>query len=337
MVDLVDLCRVHRESRHPHQIAELFGDGVLLTRLVPLARLRAATVGLGYSFVPVETLPDIYEVLPLLLLPEILETKIIPYRRNVRPLLALAEEAPFPIFDEVTFGDISPLCLVHHESAHALVFEIARQGETEALPPRGLLTGTRQARRLVELLVESEGFALALDIFVAILAKVDHRASTHQLASISSPPNHMPSYDQKNGAMLRRLAGLLTAHPAPALRLLGAAAFIANLRPRATSHVSPALAERLSTFAGIPAGFEAEARELVSLGLAIDQAFRERVAPTLFRYCQIEAEFHAVLATPLETALAPGGSFDGHLARVAAALAFDRPLPATAEDHPTAR
>lgn len=326
MVDLAELARLHQEATHPDRLDDVFGDGALLARLKPLARLRQRVRAFGYRFVSLDTLPGIYTILPLVLLPEILEQRTIPYRANARTMIDFAAGATGPIFDEVTFEDTSPLCLVHHESAHALFFEIVRKAEGEGLRAKGNAPGSKGARRLVEVLVESEGFALGLDIFVAIQAFVDPRRATNQLRSINSPPHQLALYDRGHPGMMTRLATLVAAHPFHALKTLATGAYVANLRPRATNQVSEAFAERVLGFVGMPAGFEVEGRELLSIGMTIDFAFRQRLAPTLFRYLGIEREFEAVLGTALDQALAPGGSFDAHLSETIAQLGLVEPF-----------
>jgi hypothetical protein len=310
MVDLTELARLHEADAHPHRLTEVFGDGVLMTRIPALGRLRELVKGYGYRFVRLETLPDIYSVLPLVLLPEILDGRVIPYRANAAALLDIAASTSAPIFDAITFEDISPLCLIHHESAHALFFEVVREHEGAAFHAGGHVTGTREAHRLVAALIESEGFALGLDIFVTLFVQVDARASTRRIHSISTPSHTLPEYERRNPGMVARLAALAAAHPAAVLKLICTGAYIANLRPRATNQVSPKLAERCMAFARMPDGFAVEGRELLSVGMTIDYAFRQRLAPTLFRYIRIEHEFEQVLATSLETALTTGGDFD---------------------------
>lgn len=327
MVDLAELATAHRAAKHPQRIEEVFGDGVMLERLPPLARLRALVTIRGYRFVPLEELPDLFSVLPLVLLPDILDERIIPYKKNARALLDIADAPVAPFFDEITFEDISPLCLVHHESAHAVFFEQVRAEEGPAFHARGNRTGTREAKRLVETLVESEGFALGHDIFVALLAFVEPRRSTNQIRSISSPPHHLAEYERKNPGGVAQLAAFAVKYPAVALMLLTSAAYVANLRPLATNQVSPAFAARLSELASVPAGHEHEARELLSMGLTIDYAFRQRLAPTLFRYLGILPEFEAVLGTSLDVALARGGSFHAHVTALAEQLGLREPVP----------
>lgn len=332
MIELSGLARAHEEGNgHPLAIRDVFGDGFLLERLPPLARLRDRVVSAGYRFAPLDELPAMHSVLPLVLLAEILDEGIIPYRKNAGALLQLAAAEERPVFDALTFEDISPLALVHHESAHAAFFEVVRAEEVPGFSARGHRTGTEGARRLVSILIESEGFALAYDIFVGILAFVDPFSATSPLRSINGPPNHLATAERERPGLVARLAALAASHPAATVSLLAAAAYIANLRPFATNQVSDALAGRLAAFAGLPDGHVEEARALATMGLTIDPAFRQRLAPTLFRYLGIEAEFIATLETPLDQALAPSGAFAHDLSRTLAHLGLGEPLalPAT--------
>lgn len=323
--ELAHLVEVNEMEAHPLGLREVFGDGVLLNRIRPLAAMRRSVFDLGYHFAAIDKLSPVYDALPLLQLAEILDRQVIPYRRNAVAMQQIIEASKTMHFDELTFRDLAPQCLTSHESAHAVFFEVARRNDGELLDPSHRRPGSVAARRFVEVLVASEGFALGFDVFIVLVALADPRPSTMHFLSVNSAADQygFATYDRENPGVLARLSRLALAYPAELLRLLCASCLISNLRPRASSFAKPELVTWLSKYARFPRGYEIEANCIASIGLKIDYAFRMRTAPTLFRFLGLENEFRAVSGEPLEAAFeesAPFSScFDGVLDMVGSA------------------
>ena len=311
---LAEMEALHASESHSLALDDVFGDALLLRRVPTLERLRHATVGYGYRFVPHDELSAAHSVMPLVQLAEILDQKTIPYRRSAPAARELLARAPEMRFDELTFRDSFEEIRIPHESAHAVFWELARAAE-------GPLAG----RRLVEVLVASEGFAIGFDTYVVLATLACASRSTMRFLSVNTPadPYGFGSRERKEPGLLRRLVRLVTERPAETLRLMCIGCFVSNVRPTAAA-AQPELVRRLSAHAGLGPEWHEEATALIAATMCTDVQFRKRTAPTFFRQLGLEAEFEAFCAAPLEESFRAPAAFYTYLP-LACALVLDEP------------
>lgn len=294
------------EAEQPFAIADCFGDGLLLSRIPHLARLRARVGELGYRCVPDDDPLAGDRVIPLLQLEHILTTRTIAFRRSTPSARAILARCPAMQFDDLTFIDTFDASHVFHEAGHALAWELVRAAEGE---PRG--------RRLVETLIATEAYTMAIE---ALAALADLRRSTALLLAINAYAHPFAYRSQERAApgFVRRAHGLMRAQPRKMFRFLAGSFLVPNVRPAAVK-ADARLAAWLADWAGLEVDAPM-AEALVSLGLGICLAFRTAVAPTYFRYLGVEADLHALCKEPMGASYRPGAVFHDHVDPLASVL-----------------
>ncbi len=305
---LAELERDHLTSEHPLGLADCFGDGVLLARSPILDRLRRALLGHGYRFVRDDDFSGDYDMTPFLQLEAILAHKTIPYRPTARAVRRILERAPSMRLDHFAVRNVFARNCPHHESAHALFYEIAKGHEGE-------LAG----ERLVDVLIASEAITVAVESFVALLSR---RRSTALFLAMNADadPYLFASAERSAPGVLAAASELADHDPAAFFRFLAGAFLIANLRPAAVV-AKPALSDWLASHAGIPTHLHTAARQLLGgLGFVVCVTFRTQLVPAFFRYLELEEAYLAASARPLAEAFASGSPFAEYLAPFVDAL-----------------
>ncbi|GAC1353251.1 MAG: hypothetical protein NVS3B20_07900 [Polyangiales bacterium] len=301
------LHQIHNNEMHPLALLDGFGDGALLARITPLARARRALLERGYRFVPSQQLSAAGDLIPLLQLASILESKTIPYRRTTAALSQVIQQAPEMRLDDLMFRDVCAASHTFHEGAHALFYEEACA--VEGVPHGG---------RLVEVLVASEAFAMALEAYAALVGR---RRSTALFLAVGaySDPFAYAKFEKARPGVLDRLALLATSYPVAVMRYLASAFLIANLRPKATEGKT-GLALWLADYARLPVGHREDIGCMLAICLDMDPTFRGRTATTFFRYLGLERELLDLYAAPLEISFTSNSPFHVHLPRSIAIL-----------------
>jgi hypothetical protein len=110
----------HHRCKPPGHLSDNLGDGYLIQYNSVFRNIRKAALDAGVRFVSQRF--EGYDVLPLVQLPKILESKMVPYAPNVQVLDEI--ETQFP--DHFQLGQLPPLKAnyVMHESAHVLARKI---------------------------------------------------------------------------------------------------------------------------------------------------------------------------------------------------------------------
>lgn len=127
---LRDLLSLHDRALDPEALEFSLGDGVLLGRNPVFRRVRRAVRARGFGFAVDE--PAGYFGFPLISLDAVLTSRVIPHRDNVSALRRLESEQP----GELRLADFrhnrpTPNYVLH-ESAHAIAFDVAFSGATDA-------------------------------------------------------------------------------------------------------------------------------------------------------------------------------------------------------------
>ena len=127
---LARLLEQHRKALTPKDLADNFGDAVLVHNNQIYGRVRAAALKVGFKY---SSEPHAgYEALPFAQLEEILSTKRIPYTNNV----AVIEKLVAQLRDDVVWDDVSDGLKrnhVFHESCHAVARSLLKTEATKAL------------------------------------------------------------------------------------------------------------------------------------------------------------------------------------------------------------
>lgn len=122
------LMDLHRKSLGDRDLADNFGDGILVRENRIYRKIRAAALDAGFSFSS-ESNTD-YNALPFAQLENILSSKSIPYTNNV----AVIEKLVAQLKDDVVWDDISDGLrknFVFHEACHAVARSFANPQKTE--------------------------------------------------------------------------------------------------------------------------------------------------------------------------------------------------------------
>jgi len=306
---LDELETVHNEAE-PHPLGErdCFGDSALLAKVPMFERARRAVVTqFGYRLVSAETdFKGNYTLTPFLELGTILETRTIPFRRTTHAVRSVLEHAPSMTMTHSMLRSIFPRNCPHHETAHALFYELA-QVNHGAIPLRGM--------DLVEVLVASEAAAVAMETLAALRCE-DEKEALLLSFNVDADPFLFAEAEARHPGLRADIAALERSDPQGLFRFLAGAFLIANLRSNAVGG-KPGLARWLRRHAGLDPMHDAKMVEILgALGLVVDVSFRRDLVPAFFRYLDLEAEYHALAARPLEAA------FD------LASSAFEQTLPA---------
>lgn len=291
------------DGAHTLAFTEVLGDGWLLNKLSVLANLRQAVLGLGYAFQPSHLLGGVHDVFPDLELAEILERKKIPFRPNASRVASLLLRTDLShVNEEILVGGTTQNYL-HHESAHCLYFELAWQAG-----------GELQGQSLVDTFLESEGYAVGLEILCALQSEATQDSTTVQFVQLNcySKPPALRALEKRHGtpcdpSAAASVLDLAISNPAGTLKMLAAGAFIAMLRPNAVSPKT-GLAEWLLEWCELDA--PAKVGELlVLLAFNLDFGFRTQTQRRFFRHMRLEQYLETARSLPLSAALNRSGAF----------------------------
>jgi hypothetical protein len=160
-VKLRELVEIQREHHGPGRLRGNLGDGLLFARNPFFRRIRLATLARGFRYTLED--PGSYFAFPLAALDTLLETRRVPYRDNVRPVVRLDAGRP-GFFELRDLAGNRPLPnYLLHESAHAIAFhELFGRPKSvrRALEAPGSLLG-------IEL---GEAYAMTAEYFAACAA-----------------------------------------------------------------------------------------------------------------------------------------------------------------------
>lgn len=124
MAKLKHILELHDQHTTQGSLGDSLGDGYLLATNALVRNLRQAAVRFGYRFTNVRF--HAYDVMPLVVLPDILREKTVPYRDNVSVLRGIEAACPGVFdFEEVPLSGQSAN-LVLHESAHGVAHEVLK-------------------------------------------------------------------------------------------------------------------------------------------------------------------------------------------------------------------
>jgi hypothetical protein len=293
---LAALMSIHLREHHELQLPDTLGDGALLNRLPPLAHMRRALKDFGYIFMPASQIAGIHAMFPILELTEIFRTRTIPFRRTALAAEQVLADRPDLSMPDSLFRDICVASYSFHEGAHAIFYETACVQE-----------GIPHGRRLVEVVLGSEAFAMAFEQYVALLAMVEGQRSTSLFLALNAYANPLDNQRLDHGfpGAVGRLGRLALEAPAQMLTMLLNAHLVALLRPTAVAGL-PGLSEQLAAYAGLPSMDPADAEHLTSIGFHVDYEFRGHTQNNFYSCLGLEHELEAVRAEPLESYLAGG-------------------------------
>lgn len=292
VVHLSQLMREHasQSGRHPLELREVLGDGVLLNRIKPFSRLRQALVAMGYQLKPAKELFGLHAMFPTLELASILEARAIPYRNSTNALQSFLVRMPNFQLDTLLFRDVCTANHIFHEGAHALFFEQS-MGAGEA-PSR---------ERIVDAFIGSEAFALAFERFCTFLSLDDPRPSTAVFLALNSYATPLTYADAHEATEEWRagLSALAVSAPKQLLCFLTSAYLIALLRP-GVQMGSAALANWLAAYCQLPQAYLHYAEPLLATGFSVTPDFRHKTIGDFFRLLGFSSELASVRARPLE-------------------------------------
>lgn len=125
---LTRLIELHRQNLGPHDLADNFGDGILVRNNRIYGKIRAAALQAGFRF---SSEPHAgYNALPFAQLESLLASKSIPYTNNVTVIEKLVAQ----LKDDVVWDDISDGLrknFVFHEACHAVARCFANTNKPE--------------------------------------------------------------------------------------------------------------------------------------------------------------------------------------------------------------
>lgn len=178
-------------------LVENLGDGFLLHSNFTFRQVRKQALKLDLKFSK-ERFHD-YDALSLTQLPKILESGIIPYCDNVRPLLEIEIQAP-GVFE---WSEVPPLRAnyVLHETAHALARKLSQEA---SLVPQDVGKKSSE-QKLVLLVLLEEAFSNACES----MANADAEGSLHDEFLYKN------SYVMEKPAVRKRLRDAIHAHGRP--------------------------------------------------------------------------------------------------------------------------
>jgi hypothetical protein len=257
----------------------------------------------NYSFAPADSIAGAHSMFPLVELTEILDKRIIPYRRTANAAQQLLARTRDVAMSQRLFRDLCVANYVAHESAHALFYEIALAGE-----------GSLADDRYVETLLISEAFAIAFEQFVALIATLDGRRTTALFLATNAyvTPSDIVRNPLVEPDAIRIVAKLAVAAPMAVLALLSAVNLIALIRPNAGG-AKPALAERLASLIGLEA-LDARALDaLLAIGLRVDFDFRSIMQRNFYEYLGLEGHYARFISRRIEDVLSESVVFTTYL------------------------
>ena len=301
MVAGMDLLAHHRSTPHPDSVVGVLGDGALLHELPLLAANRRIVREGGFSFVPDTETPEAWRVFPMLHLAHMMKRRAIPYRNTLDALQQLLDTCPGLEFDAASLSFLCEGNALNHECAHA---QVLLQAEAAGVSFRGA--------EFVELLLTTEAFAIALEHAVACGVMQDGSTITKVLLSINgyANPFELATRFTNGPGRASRLERFAKQSPQSFMMLLAASAHLGNLRPT-VREPSGDLVARLVEMVELSDDDieESVLRDVVGIGLSIDQAFRTQTASTFFRFLRLEGHWVDLLKRPLEEAFAPEGLY----------------------------
>lgn len=117
-LNLKQSLKVHRVHSNESTLPNVLGDGYLYKHSHFFRALRDHLLGGGVKFVVKDSkLLDYYKSLPLFFLNDILETRTIPCKNTVEPLIHLSEKYNL----DIPWIEMSPMNPITHESMHLVV------------------------------------------------------------------------------------------------------------------------------------------------------------------------------------------------------------------------
>lgn len=287
-----------RSSPRVDELPDCLGDSNVLGAIPMLARQRQQLLQLGYRFVPEDQLRESERLATSLQLLQRLQTRVIPYRRTLPAVRELATFNPELCLDPTVLADVIAVNYTFHEGAHAVFYDIA-----------GAQQGALAGRPLVEVLLASEGFAIAFNKMSLLLGlpTADPIMQAFFALNMSIDP-----YDDswRNLDLPLQPDDIFTCakqYPAQCLRFLASASLLAMLRPD-TVVVKPGLSEHLAQAAGLPVATWPVAVAMMKQSLQLPQRFRDRITVAFFAYNNLLDEYRAVIAQPLEHMLGEQGA-----------------------------
>ena len=161
------LLQAHGEFAPRSALIDNFGDGYLLHHNFTFRRIRNEALKQSIRFS--EKRFHDYDALSLTQLPKILESSIIPYCNNVRPLAEIEKQAP----NVFTWTEIPPLRAnyILHETAHALARRLSDQILSKS---KKKSKKNREQQLVLQVLIE-EAFSNACES----MANADAESSLH--------------------------------------------------------------------------------------------------------------------------------------------------------------
>jgi hypothetical protein len=262
--------------------------------------MRESLAAAGYEFVALDEMSVAEKMAPELRLLEVLRQKRMPYTPLGVGVQQFLASSPSVRFDDVGLTRICRGNNTPHEGAHAAIFEAA-------VAKFGPLEG----RRVVEALIAGEGFAMAFEFWLTLLLmNLEERTTPIFFAlNAAQDPYSLASLEHDAPGILARLGELAVAMPAAVMKLLAATGLIANVRPNARAFRDE-LFSFLLAYAGLEGAKTDDAKMLVRVALGLDDNFRNVTARTFFRFCELEPEYDALCALPLEHHFGAGAVFN---------------------------
>jgi hypothetical protein len=278
-VQVADLLAVDERYESENSIPLVLGDRYLYAVNKVFTNIRNEVIARGYRFSNADSrlLRD-YQTMPLLMLQEIIERKIIPYVDNVSILQTIIKRTPGLKLPARFIANTLHRNYLFHESCHCVAYYILQENKD-----------------FLDELCRSEK-----ERFVMISILTESFANTVERLSSSAPcPNshvfffNLNSYMNYDLNSRQVLQDALEKHGIQRLFRLAFLGYMhSNLRK---AKADPATVDRMLTLAWAGSPISEEERkpmdELVNNGYAIHSGFREETAPAYFRLYDCEAEF----------------------------------------------
>ena len=304
LLNLLHLVEADDRSRHPLALREGLGDAWVLANIPVLARQRVKLRECGYTYVPEESQTPEQRLLPTLQLLSMLRGRKIPFRSTRAAVDSLLGTGTSTI-DVSAFCSMCAPNYTFHEGAHAHFFAVVETAE-----------GMTSGKRLVEVLLASEAYALALNMTTMLIGLVDDEPSTRAFLAlnVSADPISLTRFEREAPGVTRRLRELCLRQFSQVMHMLTSACLISMLRPSVAG--KPGLSPRLREEAGLPESTAGEAECLTQMAFSVDREFRDQITDTFFSHIGLVADYRKIRAEPLETSLGPEGVLRSYLPRV---------------------
>jgi hypothetical protein len=317
MLSIAKLLWLDEEFIEREALPEAFGDRYLFANNPLFAKVRSLFLSFGfrYSSEPTRFWRD-YDSMSLLMLQEILDSGVVPYKDNTKTLKRFSEKCPSLEMPANLLLTLLQRNYLMHESAHCISHRILSSqfggGKQEGQKEQYVLTS-----------ILNEAYANTVERIGAALAGSNHHRLFYTLNSYTDGRGDM-------GSLLRdslRVFGL------PKTFLMGIlASFYLNTHENnPQSETTAVIIDIVSDRQQISESERALMRIVINNGFGLSMGFRTQTNPLFFRYVGCQKEFEDLCQQSFEPATMSSGGLWAAISTLSAAtcqgLEWDVPIP----------